>query len=112
MPYDNAQLARVDLHAGQVTGNAFFRTMTEEILDYVTREILDPAGGFYSTQDVDSEGEESKFFVWTPDEIREVLGSEADEVIAAYSITPAGNFEAPAPVGLGGKNILEFVGDT
>jgi uncharacterized protein YyaL (SSP411 family) len=103
MLYDNSQLARVYLHAWQVTGNQFFRTITEEILDYVVREMTDPAGGFYSTQDADSEGEEGKFFVWTPDEIREVLGSGADEFMAAYAVTRHGNFE--------GKNILEFVGD-
>ncbi|MGC9334095.1 MAG: thioredoxin domain-containing protein [Anaerolineae bacterium] len=103
MLYDESQLARVYLHAWQVTGNGFFRTITEEILDYVMREMLDPAGGFYSTQDADSEGEEGKFFVWTPDEIREVLDDEADAFMAAYGVTPGGNFE--------GKNILEFVGD-
>jgi hypothetical protein len=103
MLYDNSQLARVYLHAWQVTGNEFFRTITEEILDYVVSEMLNPEGGFYSTQDADSEGEEGKFFVWTPDEIREVLGSDADEFMAAYGVTRHGNFE--------GKNILEFVGD-
>ena len=103
MLYDNSQLARVYLHAWQVTGNEFFRTITKEILDYVAREMTDPASGFYSTQDADSEGVEGKFFVWTPDEIREVLGDEADSFMAAYAVTPGGNFE--------GKNILEFVGD-
>ncbi len=103
MLYDNSQLARVYLHAWEVTGNELFRTITEEILDYVAREMLDDSGGFYSTQDADSEGEEGKFFVWTPDEIREVLGSEADEFMAAYGVRPGGNWE--------GKNILEFVGD-
>jgi len=103
MLYDNAQLARVYLHAWQVTGNWFFRTVTEEILDYVVREMLDPEGGFYSTQDADSEGVEGKFFVWTPDEIQAVLGSDADEFMAAYGVTQHGNFE--------GKNILEFIGD-
>jgi hypothetical protein len=113
MSYDNSQLARVYLHAWQVTGNEFFRTITEEILDYVAREMLDPAGGFYSTQDADpttlrsggdrSEGEEGKFFVWTPDEIREGLGNDADAFMAAYGVTRHGNFE--------GKNILEFGGD-
>jgi uncharacterized protein YyaL (SSP411 family) len=111
MLYDNAQLARVYLHAWQVTGNEFFRTITEEVLDYVVREMNDPEGGFYSTQDADSEGEEGKFFVWTPDEIRGVLGEKADAFMAAYSVTRQGNFEAPAPGGVGGKNILEFVGD-
>jgi uncharacterized protein YyaL (SSP411 family) len=103
MSYDNSQLARVYLHAWQVTGNEFFRTVTEEILDYVVREMTDPAGGFYSTQDADSEGEEGKFFVWTPDGIREVLDDDADAFMAAYGVTPGGNFE--------GKNILEFVGN-
>ncbi len=103
MLYDNAQLARIYLHAWQVTGNEFFRTITEEILDYVVREMLDPDGGFYSTQDADSESEEGKFFVWTPDEIRQVLGDEAEVFMTAYGVTPGGNFE--------GKNILEFVGD-
>jgi uncharacterized protein YyaL (SSP411 family) len=103
MLYDNSQLARVYLHAWQVTGNEFFRTITEEILDYVAREMTDPGGGFCSTQDADSEGEEGKFFVWTPDEIREVLGDKADAFMTAYGVTRQGNFE--------GKNILEFVGD-
>jgi uncharacterized protein YyaL (SSP411 family) len=104
MLYDNAQLARVYLHAWQVTGNDFFRTVALEILDYVKREMTDPAGGFYSTQDADSEGKEGKFFVWTLGEIREVLGNGADGFIAAYGVKPSGNWE--------GKNILEFVGNT
>jgi uncharacterized protein YyaL (SSP411 family) len=124
MLYDNSQLARVYLHAWQVTGNEFFRTITEEILDYVVREMMyvgarandrqfrhtpklqseaASVAGFYSTQDADSEGEEGKFFVWTPDEIREVLGDDADAFMAAYGVTPGANFE--------GRNILEFVGD-
>jgi uncharacterized protein YyaL (SSP411 family) len=103
MLYDNSQLARVYLHAWQVTGNEFFRTIVEEILDYVVREMTDPAGGFYSTQDADSEGEEGKFFVWTPDQIHEVLGNDADAFMATYGVTPGGNFE--------GKSILEFVDD-
>ncbi|MGD2178543.1 MAG: thioredoxin domain-containing protein [Anaerolineae bacterium] len=103
MLYDNSQLARVYLHAWQVTGDEFFRTMVEEILDYVVREMTDPAGGFYSTQDADSEGEEGKFFVWTREEIREILGDQANEFMAAYGVTEGGNFE--------GKSILEFLGD-
>jgi len=103
MLYDNAQLARVYLHTWQVTGNEFYGTIKEEILDYVMREVTDPAGEFYSTQDADSEGKEGKLFVWTPDEIREIVGGEEDAVMAAYGVTHHGNFE--------GKNILEFVGD-
>jgi uncharacterized protein YyaL (SSP411 family) len=103
--YDHAQLARAYLHVWQMTGSEFFRTITvytEEIL-YVVRKMADAAGGFYSTQDADSEGVEGKFFVWTPDEIRDVLGDEADTFMAVYSVTRHGNFE--------GRNILEFVGD-
>jgi len=102
MLYDNAQLARVYLHGWQVTGKPFYRTIAEEILDYVMREMTGPAGGFYSTQDADSEGEEGKFFVWTPAEIHDLLGAEADDFMAAYGVTERGNFE--------GKNILEYVG--
>jgi uncharacterized protein YyaL (SSP411 family) len=102
MLYDNAQLARVYLHAWQVTGEPFYRTIAEETLDYVVREMTFPEGGFYSTQDADSEGEEAKFFVWTPDEVRSVLRDQADPFLSAYDVTERGNFE--------GKNILELVG--
>jgi len=70
MLYDNSQLVRVYLHGWQVTGNQFFRTITEEIVDYVVREMLGESGGSCSTRDADSEGEEGKFFVWTGGEIR------------------------------------------
>ena len=105
MLYDNAQLARVYLHAWQVTSNPFHRTIAEEILDYVVREMTcvgstPDAGGFYSTQDADSEGEEGRFFVWTADEIRAVLGAEAESFMAAYNVTEEGDFE--------GRNILEI----
>jgi len=103
MLYDNAQLARVYLHAWQVTGDPFYRAIVEETLDYVVREMMNPEGGFYSTQDADSEGEEGRFFVWSPDEIRDLLGKESSEFMAAYGVTEAGNFE--------GRSILEFVGD-
>jgi uncharacterized protein YyaL (SSP411 family) len=87
MLYNNAQLARVYLHAWQVTGVPFYRAIVEETLDYVVREMTDPAGGFYSTQDADSEGEEGKFFVWTPDEIRAMLGDQGGHFIEAYGVT-------------------------
>ena len=75
MLYDNAQLARLYLHAWQVTGDAAYRRVATETLDYVAREMLDPAGGFYSAQDADSEGVEGRFFVWTPDQIAEAVAS-------------------------------------
>ncbi|OFX27842.1 MAG: thioredoxin [Armatimonadetes bacterium RBG_16_67_12] len=103
MLYDNAQLARAYTHAWQVTGNPLFRRVAEEALDYMLREMTDPAGGFHSSQDADSEGVEGKFFVWTPGEVREVLGDEAELFAEAYGITPRGNFE--------GTNILHVAKD-
>ncbi|MCB0194011.1 MAG: thioredoxin domain-containing protein [Anaerolineae bacterium] len=94
MLYDNALLARLYLHAYQLTGKPFYRRIVEETLDYVMREMTDPAGGFYSTQDADSEGEEGKFFVWTPNEVKAILGEEEGTIFCrAYDITPTGNFE-------------------
>ncbi|MYC32278.1 MAG: thioredoxin domain-containing protein [Chloroflexi bacterium] len=98
MLYDNALLARLYLHAWQVTGNPLYRRITEETLDYVLREMTDPAGGFYSAQDADSEGVEGKFFVWTPIELRPLLGDDADLIMGYYGVTERGNFE--------GSNIL------
>jgi len=99
MLYDNAQLIRVYLHAYQVTGNEFYKRIAIETLEYIRGEMLDASGGFYSTQDADSEGEEGKFFVWTVEEIQEILGgSEAAEFCAFYDVTASGNFE--------GSNIL------
>ena len=94
MLYDNALLARVYLHAYQASGQAGFRRIVEETLDYVLREMTDVGGGFYSTQDADSEGEEGKFFIWTPAEIATVVGEEAARIFCAYyDVTPGGNFE-------------------
>jgi uncharacterized protein YyaL (SSP411 family) len=98
MLYDNALLARTYLDAWKLTKDPFYRRIVEETLDYVLREMTDASGGFYSTQDADSEGEEGKFFLWTPQELREVLGEDADAVAAYYGVTEAGNFE--------GRNIL------
>jgi len=93
MLYDNAQLARAYLHAWQVTGDPLFRRIVEETLDYVLREMTSPEGGFYSAQDADSEGKEGKFFVWTPAEINDLLGSEDGRLFSGYfGVTPRGNF--------------------
>ena len=94
MLYDNAQLVRVYLHLYQVTGADTFRQTAEETLEYVLRELTHEKGGFYSTQDADSEGVEGKFFVWTPAEITEVLGKD-DAIVfnAYYDVTEHGNFE-------------------
>jgi uncharacterized protein YyaL (SSP411 family) len=94
MLYDNALLARIYLHAYQVTGKQRYERICRETLDYIRREMTSPEGGFYATQDADSEGEEGKFYVWRPAEIRAVLDdAEADLFMAAYGVTAEGNFE-------------------
>ncbi|HYY57961.1 MAG TPA: thioredoxin domain-containing protein, partial [Pyrinomonadaceae bacterium] len=99
MLYDNALLARLYLHVYQQTNDGFYRRIVEETLDYVAREMTDARGGFYSTQDADSEGHEGKFFVWTVEEIKKVLGEEDGALFCSYyDVTPGGNFE--------GQNIL------
>ena len=103
MLYDNAQLARTYLHAWQVTGEPLFRRVVEETLDYVLREMTAPGGGFYSTQDADSEGAEGKFFLWTPAEVAALLGEEDSRLFAGYfDVTQRGNFREGGP----GANIL------
>jgi uncharacterized protein len=105
MLYDNAQLIRIYLHLYQITKDDLFKRIATETLEYVRREMTDESGAFFSTQDADSEGEEGKFFVWTPAEIAEVLGeADAIEFCAIYDITAEGNFE--------GHNIPNIRGGT
>jgi hypothetical protein len=98
MLYDNAQLSRVYLHAWQHTGAPFFKRIAEEIYDYILREMTAPEGGFYSTTDADSEGEEGKFFVWSKEELFDILDDDARIAIEYWGVTTGGNFE--------GHNIL------
>jgi uncharacterized protein YyaL (SSP411 family) len=95
MLYDNAQLARLYTHAWLVTANDRYRTVAAETLDYLLREMGHPGGGFFSSQDADSEGVEGKFFTWSWDELVEIVGGE---VATAFGATPTGNWE--------GTNIL------
>jgi uncharacterized protein YyaL (SSP411 family) len=85
MLYDNALLARAYLHGWQISGEDRLREVCCETLDFVLRELCGPEGGFYSALDADSEGVEGKFYVWTLEELREVLGDLADEAIAYFA---------------------------
>jgi uncharacterized protein YyaL (SSP411 family) len=102
MLYDNALLARVYLHGWQTLGHDRYRRACEETLDWMLREMRGPEGGFYSALDADSEGEEGRFYVWTPAQIREVLRGDADPVLAYYGVSDQGNFE--------GSNVLHLAG--
>ncbi|MGH2675824.1 MAG: thioredoxin domain-containing protein, partial [Actinomycetota bacterium] len=95
MLYDNAQLARLYLHAWQVTGRDPYRGVATGTLDSLLREMRHPDGGFFSSQDADSEGEEGKFFAWTWDELVGVVGTDLAEALGAG---PEGNWE--------GRNVL------
>jgi len=110
MLYDNALLARAYLHGWQTFGHDRYRRACEETLDWMLREMRGPEGGFYSALDADSEGEEGRFYVWTPEQVRAALaghdGAEGDgrpdpdEILAYYGVTERGNFE--------GANVLHL----
>jgi uncharacterized protein YyaL (SSP411 family) len=94
MLYDNALLATAYTEGFQATQDPYYRQTITETLDYVLREMTSSAGGFYSTQDADSEGEEGKFYVWSKQEILDILGAAEGELFASvYDITDDGNFE-------------------
>jgi len=97
MLYDQALLARIYLHAWLVTGSNVYLQVLDETVGYVLRDLRHPDGGFYSAEDADSEGVEGKFYVWTPDDIRDALDGNAqqyDAAIAWYGVTAEGNFES------------------
>jgi uncharacterized protein YyaL (SSP411 family) len=103
MLYDNAQLARTYLHAWQIMGTPDYRRVVEETLDYVLREMVSPEGGLHSTQDADSEGQEGRFFLWTPAQIEALLSpDDARLFMDYYGVTERGNFREGGP----GANIL------
>jgi uncharacterized protein len=96
MLYDQALLTRVYLHAWQVLGHERYRQVLDETVGYVLRDLRHPEGAFFSAEDADSEGEEGRFYVWTPDQVLAALDGDrelADEVMAFYGVTPGGNFE-------------------
>jgi uncharacterized protein YyaL (SSP411 family) len=99
MLYDNALLASVYVDAWQATGEPEYQRVATETLDYVLREMTSPQGAFFSSQDADSEGEEGRFYVWSPSEIEQVLDVEESRLVNyVFDVTDEGNFE--------GKNIL------
>jgi uncharacterized protein YyaL (SSP411 family) len=101
MLYDNAQLLPLYLELYQITGEPLYARVARETLEYVKRDMLHPEGGFYATQDADSDGEEGRFFVWTKADVDAVLGDDARLFCRYYDVTEAGNWEH-------GKNILHL----
>jgi hypothetical protein len=107
MLYDQAMLCMAYTAAFQATGEERYRTTAEEIITYVLRDMTSPEGGFYSAEDADSEGEEGKFYVWSYDEIAEVLGQTDHALIcSAFGIRREGNFTDPVTGERPGANIL------
>jgi uncharacterized protein YyaL (SSP411 family) len=104
MLYDNAQLARNYAAASALTGNAVYRATACDTLDWVLRDMTGPEGGFYSALDADSDGEEGRFYVWSHEQILEILGpDDGARFCRAYNISPKGNFHDEAtgrPTGL------------
>ena len=107
MLYDQALLLMAYTEAWQVTGQDVFRRTVSEIIEYLSRDLRSPEGGFYSAEDADSEGEEGKFYLWTRDEIIQILGEEQGSQVAEYfQVRPGGNFDDEATRQHSGRNIL------
>ncbi|HEY9556878.1 MAG TPA: thioredoxin domain-containing protein, partial [Acidimicrobiales bacterium] len=108
MLYDNALLIRLYVHGWQLTGADRFRQVVAETIEYVLRDLRQPAGGVSSAEDADSEGEEGKFYGWAPDEVREVLDeAAADALLSWYGFGPGGNFEGGTTI----PNRLHAIGE-
>jgi uncharacterized protein YyaL (SSP411 family) len=108
MLYDQAMLMMAYTEAYQATGNKSYMETAREIAAYVLRDMTDGGGGFYSAEDADSEGEEGKFYVWTIDELREVLGEDAAFVIETFGVRQEGNWMEEASGHRSGTNILHL----
>ena len=94
MLYDNAQLVPLLLDTYRASGEGYFLDVAEDVLRYVGREMVSPDGGFYATQDADSEGEEGKFFLWEREQVLSLLGTEMGEIFCrVYDVSDIGNFE-------------------
>jgi uncharacterized protein YyaL (SSP411 family) len=109
MLYDQALATMAYTETYQTTGDPFYRQVAEEIIGYVLSEMTSPDGGFYSAEDADSEGEEGKFYVWTKDEIKEILTpGELDVYNTVYNVSEEGNYKDEATRMKTGKNILHM----
>ncbi|MDQ1535379.1 MAG: uncharacterized protein QOF28_3140, partial [Actinomycetota bacterium] len=104
MLYDNATLLRAYTKGWLLTGEPRYARIVDETITYLLRDLRRTGGGFASAEDADSEGEEGRFYVWSLDEIEEVCGADAAEVVRYYGVTASGNFE--------GRNILHVVDRT
>src|SRR5690606_22393003 len=93
MLYDNGQLLSLYSHAYQVTKDPIYKRIVYETIEFANRELLSPEGGFYSSLDADSEGKEGRFYVWTEQEIKDMLGKDAGIYLHYYGITSNGNWE-------------------
>jgi len=93
MLYDNGQLVSLYSHAYKVTGNELYKKVVFETLDFVERELTDKTGGFYSSLDADSEGEEGKFYVWEKEDINKLLGEDSELFSDYYTVSSEGNWE-------------------
>ncbi len=106
MLYDQAMISMAYLEAFQMTGNTSYASVTRDIFTYVLRDMTHEDGGFYSAEDADSEGEEGTFYVWTEDELVEILGEDHGKIMSrAYGFTEVGNFHDEATGQTTGKNI-------
>ncbi len=109
MLYDQAMLALAYTEAYEATNKISYKKTVEQIFDYVLRDLTSPEGGFYSAEDADSEGEEGKFYLWTLDEIQEILPeTEARFVERAFNVFSMGNFKEESTQSLNGRNILHL----
>ncbi len=109
MLYDQAMLTMAYAEAYQATGNEEFGLAAREIITYVLRDMTDSAGGFYAAEDADSEGEEGKFYLWTEEEVKQLLPTdEADFATKIFNVERDGNFEDTITGKKTGKNILHL----
>ena len=108
MLYDNAQLVSLYSDGFAVTKNQLYKEVVYQTIDWLEREMTSPQGGFYAALDADSEGEEGKFYLWTTEEIKNILDPDADLIIDYYNITDQGNWEANKNIPFRKKSDTDF----